>query len=115
MLKNTIVLFTTDNGGPAAGYDQNAASNYPLRGVKSFLWEGAIRGAGFIWSPLIKRNQRVEDKLLIGIQDWLPTLYEAAGTLFRNKRFALNEMFQRNASKFAILYICLCRHRPGHS
>ena len=26
-------------------------------------------------------------------------------TLFRNKRFALNEMFQQNASKFAILYV----------
>ena len=25
--------------------------------------------------------------------------------LFRNKRFALNEMFQRNASKFAIFYV----------
>ena len=26
-------------------------------------------------------------------------------TLFRNKRFALNEMFQRNTSKFAIFYV----------
>ena len=26
-------------------------------------------------------------------------------TLFINKRFALNEMFQRNASKFAIFYV----------
>ena len=26
-------------------------------------------------------------------------------SLFRNKRFALNEMFQRNASKFAIFYV----------
>ena len=26
-------------------------------------------------------------------------------TLFRNKRFVLNEMFQRNASKFAIFYV----------
>ena len=26
-------------------------------------------------------------------------------TLFRNKRFALNEMFQQNASKFAIFYV----------
>ena len=25
--------------------------------------------------------------------------------LFRNKRFSLNEMFQRNASKFAIFYV----------
>ena len=26
-------------------------------------------------------------------------------TLFRKKRFALNEMFQQNASKFAIFYV----------
>ena len=26
-------------------------------------------------------------------------------TLFRKKRFVLNEMFQRNASKFAIFYV----------
>ena len=26
-------------------------------------------------------------------------------SLFRNKRFALNEMFQQNASKFAIFYV----------
>ena len=59
--------------------------------------------------------------------------------LFRKKRFMLDKMFQRNASKFAIFYMyensnllflffipcylifspneCpdLCRHRPGHS
>ena len=28
-----------------------------------------------------------------------------ASSLFINKSFVLNEMFQRNASKFAILYI----------
>ena len=27
------------------------------------------------------------------------------GALFRNKRFELNKMFQRNASKFAIFYV----------
>ena len=78
MLKNTIVVFTTDNGGPAAGFDLNAASNWPLRGGKSYLWEGGIHGACFVWSPLLKRS-RVEEKLLMGIHDWLPTLYEAAG------------------------------------
>ena len=29
----------------------------------------------------------------------------AIPTLFRNKRFAFNEMFQQNASKFAIIYV----------
>ncbi|XP_042228153.1 arylsulfatase B-like [Homarus americanus] len=32
MLYNSVILFTTDNGGPAAGFNQNAASNWPLRG-----------------------------------------------------------------------------------
>ena len=31
MLSNTIVVFSTDNGGPAAGFDTNCASNEPLR------------------------------------------------------------------------------------
>ena len=35
MLKDSIIVFTTDNGGPAAGFNQNAASNWPLRGVKA--------------------------------------------------------------------------------
>lgn len=33
MLENSIIVFTTDNGGPAAGFDLNHASNSPLRGV----------------------------------------------------------------------------------
>ena len=36
MLENSVVVFTTDNGGPAAGFGQNAASNFPLRGVSLF-------------------------------------------------------------------------------
>lgn len=37
MLEDSVIVFTTDNGGPAAGYDMNAASNYPLKGVSAFL------------------------------------------------------------------------------
>ena len=31
MLKDSIIIFTTDNGGPAAGFDMNYANNWPLR------------------------------------------------------------------------------------
>ncbi len=34
MLNETVLVFTTDNGGPADGFDFNKASNWPLRGVK---------------------------------------------------------------------------------
>ena len=33
MLQDTVIVFTTDNGGPAAGFDLNHASNWPLKGV----------------------------------------------------------------------------------
>lgn len=33
MLKDSIIIFSTDNGGPAAGFNSNAASNWPLKGV----------------------------------------------------------------------------------
>lgn len=33
MYNNTVILFTTDNGGPANGYNDNAANNFPLRSV----------------------------------------------------------------------------------
>ena len=78
MLENSIIIFSTDNGGPAEGFNLNAASNWPLRGVKNTLWEGGVRGAGFIWSPLIKNRERVSEQIM-HISDWMPTLYEAAG------------------------------------
>lgn len=84
MLNNSIILFSTDNGGPAAGFNDNAASNWPLRGVKGTLWEGGVRGISFIWSPLFKKPNRTS-MALIHITDWLPTLYYAAGMILLSK------------------------------
>ncbi|XP_039746212.1 arylsulfatase I isoform X2 [Pararge aegeria] len=78
LLENSIVIFTTDNGGPAEGFNDNAASNYPLRGVKNTLWEGGVRGAGLIWSPLIEKKSRVA-RQRFHLVDWLPTLLSAVG------------------------------------
>ena len=43
----TLMVFTTDNGGSIAP-DENAGSNYPLRGGKYNPMQGGIRGAGFV-------------------------------------------------------------------
>lgn len=78
MLENSIIVFSTDNGGPAEGFNLNAASNWPLRGVKNTLWEGGVRGASFLWSPLLSQSQRVATQRM-HITDWLPSLYFIAG------------------------------------
>lgn len=40
MLQDSIIVFSSDNGGPAGGFNLNVASNWPLKGVKNTLWEG---------------------------------------------------------------------------
>lgn len=78
ILNETIIVFSTDNGGPAAGFNLNHASNFPLRGVKNTLWEGGVRGAAFVWSPMMKASRSISNQLM-HISDWFPTLIHAAG------------------------------------
>ncbi|XP_054166668.1 arylsulfatase B-like [Oppia nitens] len=82
IINNTIIIFSTDNGAATKGnsgwsIDNSIGSNWPLRGAKYTLFEGGVRGFAFIWSPLLKRKYRSEH--LMHIQDWLPTIYSAAG------------------------------------
>lgn len=73
LAENTIVVFTSDNGGHG-----NSTSNEPLRGSKGMLYEGGVR------VPLAVRWPR---KVSPGSQngtpvislDFFPTLLEAAG------------------------------------
>lgn len=56
-------------------------NNYPysiFRGVKATLWEGGVRGTGFIHSPLLQKQGYVAEQM-IHVTDWMPTLYRAAG------------------------------------
>nr|UNO37547.1 sulf4 [Psylliodes attenuatus] len=78
MLQNSVILFMSDNGAAPEGIHANHGSNYPFRGMKESAWEGGTRNLAAIWSPLIKKPQRVSNHLM-HISDWLPTFYSIAG------------------------------------
>ena len=72
--KNTILVFSNDNGGPHG----TNASNYPLRGMKASFLEGGIRVPAFMVYPdVIKENSRYAYP--ISFMDFLPTFAKAAG------------------------------------
>lgn len=77
LAENTIVCFTSDNGGVSSG-DAFATSNLPLRGGKGRQWEGGTREPFFLKAPGIARPGLAFDTPVSGI-DWYPTLLELAG------------------------------------
>ena len=86
MLDNTIIIFTTDNGGQT----MRGSSNWPLRGNKATVFEGGVRGAGFVWGAnLPKLNY--DNHQLIHVTDWLPTMVEGiAGLELDKDKWALD-------------------------
>ncbi|MEL7121836.1 MAG: sulfatase [Bacteroidota bacterium] len=79
LFDNTIIVFTSDNGGVASG-DAFSTSNLPFRGGKGYQWEGGIRVP-----YVIKINQEVtpvkEASYPVSGQDFLPTLAELCDIL----------------------------------
>ena len=72
---DTLVIFSTDNGGPADGYDKNMASNWPLRGTKGGLLEGGVRGVGVVSGGAVPAERRgMVLQGLIHVSDWFPTI-----------------------------------------
>jgi len=77
LAENTVVIFTSDNGGVAAG-DAFATSNLPLRGGKGYQYEGGIREPYFIKAPnLITKGERIETP--VTGTDFYPTILDMAG------------------------------------
>ncbi|MGV8090388.1 MAG: sulfatase [Mangrovibacterium sp.] len=75
--KNTIIIFTSDNGGLASGTDC-ATSNLPLRGGKGRQWEGGIRVPVLVQYPGCRLTGTTSDVPVTGA-DFYPTLLDLAG------------------------------------
>ncbi len=75
--ENTIIVFTSDNGGVAAG-DAFATSNLPLQAGKGYQFEGGIREPYFIKAPGVTKAGATCDVPVSGT-DFYPTLLDLAG------------------------------------
>lgn len=75
--RNTLVVFISDNGGPANSI-ANGSINAPLRGQKTTLLEGGIRVPFFLkWPARLAGGQKFIDP--VSTLDITPTFIEAAG------------------------------------
>ncbi len=67
MGKDTVIVFSSDNGGPPPGI------NTPLKGFKGSLWEGGTRAAAFVrWPGQVPAGKRISQPM--HVIDWYPTL-----------------------------------------
>jgi len=84
--ENTIVAFTSDNGGLSTS-EGSPTSNLPLRGGKGWIYEGGIREPwiirypGITKAPSVTTAGSVSDIPISGI-DLFPTIATAAGYEF---------------------------------
>ncbi|MGZ8938607.1 MAG: sulfatase [Limisphaerales bacterium] len=78
--ENTIVIFTSDNGGlhVPEGRHQKVTHNRPFRAGKGFLYEGGLRIPLIVRWPGKIAPGSVNDTPVINT-DWTPTLLEVAG------------------------------------
>ena len=75
--ENTLVIFTSDNGGLSTS-EGWPTSNLPLRGGKGWMYEGGIREPLLVrWPAVVKAGSVISTP--VSSPDFFPTLLEAAG------------------------------------
>ncbi|MCB2084870.1 MAG: sulfatase-like hydrolase/transferase [Sphingomonadaceae bacterium] len=72
VFENTIVIFTSDNGG------ERFSDVWPFSGQKSELLEGGLRVPALVSWPDVLPRGAVSHQVQMGM-DWMPTLLAAAG------------------------------------
>tara|TARA_R110002096_G_scaffold11515_4_gene42337 strand:- start:4556 stop:6013 length:1458 start_codon:yes stop_codon:yes gene_type:complete len=73
----TVVIFTSDNGGLSTS-EGSPTSNLPLRGGKGWVYEGGIREPWIVRYPGVTKPGTVSEEVICSI-DLFPTLIAAAG------------------------------------
>jgi arylsulfatase A-like enzyme len=78
LLQNTIIVFTSDNGGETREGMVKGGFNFPLKGHKGETWEGGTRVPCIIqWSGKIAGGKTCD--VLASEMDFLPTFADIAG------------------------------------
>lgn len=77
LTQNTLIIFTSDNGGVSSG-DAYSTSCLPLRGGKGRQWEGGLRVPLIIQDPDCPLHGTTTDIPAIGM-DFYPTILQYAG------------------------------------
>jgi arylsulfatase A-like enzyme len=81
LLDNTLIAFSSDNGGPNPG---KITDNGPLRAGKGTIYEGGMHVCAFAsWPGHIPGGQTVDEPL--HVVDWYPTLVKLAGGSLEQK------------------------------
>ncbi len=82
-LKNTLIVFLSDNGGVTHGLSHSL--NAPLNGCKSTFWEGGIR-VPMIFSWPKRLPQGMTYSKIVSSLDFTPTFMAAAGRPLKLKK-----------------------------
>lgn len=72
--RKTLIIFTSDNGGPV----NQGATNRPFRGTKNTTWEGGIRVCTIAWWPG-KIPAGTTTDAITTMMDVMPTVAKLAG------------------------------------
>jgi arylsulfatase A-like enzyme len=89
--KNTVVIFTSDNGGLST-YEGAPTSNVPLRAGKGWPYEGGVREPLLVKWPGKTKPGSVSHEPIVST-DYYPTLLEMAGLPARPKQHVDGKSF----------------------
>ncbi len=114
--KNTMVVFTSDNGPSRESYlpegttpnDPDFFNSFgPFDGIKRDVWEGGIRVPAIVWWPQkVPASMRISSPSVF--YDWMPTFANVAGLpspAFTNGASLLPELTGKNTGITREVYI----------